>query len=306
VSEWVYTPNCRVPQGETMPQGINRYAAVVEYDGSAFCGFQKQKHSPSVQQELERALSYVANSPVVVGCAGRTDTAVHASHQVIHFDSSAQRTGHNWVQGANSQLPDSIAVRWAGAIGADFHARFSATSRTYRYVISATKTRPAILANGVTWVKFPVNPAAMQQACQYLLGEQDFSAFRGAGCQSLSPFRNVTSAHIYPLGQLLVFEVSANAFVLHMVRNMVGALLEVGYGRQQPEWIKQLLAGADRCQSAATAPSNGLYLVNVNYPPEFALPALPIGPAFLPHNLANRAKIAQSEIETDIKPATES
>jgi len=273
-----------------MPEGIKRYAAVVEYDGSAFCGFQKQKHSPSVQQELERALSYVANSPITLSCAGRTDTAVHASHQVIHFDSSAVRSGHNWMQGANSQLPDSISLSWADEIGPGFHARFSATSRTYRYVISASKTRPAILASGVTWVKFPLDPGAMQQACQYLLGEQDFSAFRGAGCQSLSPFRNVTSANIYSLGQLLIFEVSANAFVLHMVRNMVGALLEVGYGRQQPTWIKQLLAGADRCQSAATAPSNGLYLVDVNYPAEFALPQLPIGPAFLPDNLAQAAR----------------
>ena len=294
--DWVYAPNCKMPQGETMPEGIKRYAAVVEYDGSAFCGFQKQKHSPSVQQELERALSTVANGQVTLSCAGRTDTAVHASQQVIHFDSSAVRSGHNWVQGANSQLPKSIALSWAGEIGADFHARFSATSRTYRYVISASKTRPAILANGVTWIKFPVNPAAMQQACQYLLGEQDFSAFRGAGCQSLSPFRNVTSANIYSLGQLLVFEVSANAFVLHMVRNMLGALLEVGYGRQQPIWIKQLLANADRCQSAATAPSNGLYLVKVNYPPAFALPDLPTGPAFLPDNLAQAGEITQLEV----------
>jgi len=295
VPDWVYTPNCKIPQGETMPEGIKRYAAVVEYDGSAFCGFQKQKHSPSVQQELERALSYVANSPITLSCAGRTDTAVHASHQVIHFDSSAVRSGHNWMQGANSQLPDSISLSWADEIGPGFHARFSATSRTYRYVISASKTRPAILASGVTWVKFPLDPGVMQQACQYLLGEQDFSAFRGAGCQSLSPFRNVTSANIYSLGQLLIFEVSANAFVLHMVRNMVGALLEVGYGRQQPTWIKQLLAGADRCQSAATAPSNGLYLVDVNYPAEFALPQLPIGPAFLPDNLAQAGEITQTE-----------
>ncbi len=283
--DWVYNPNCRIPEGHSLPEGIKRYAAVVQYDGSAFCGFQKQKHSPSVQAELERALSYVASEPLAIGCAGRTDTAVHASHQVIHFDSSAQRTGHNWVQGANSQLPDSISLVWADEVDADFHARFSATSRTYRYVIAASKARPAILANGVTWVKFPVNPAAMQEACQYLLGEQDFSAFRGAGCQSLSPFRNVTGANIYQHGQLLVFEVSANAFVLHMVRNMVGALLDVGFGRQQPGWIKQLLAEGDRCKSAATAAPNGLYLVDVDYPPRFALPQLPTGPAFLPDQL---------------------
>ena len=283
--DWVYTPNCRIPEGQSLPSGIKRYAAVVQYDGSAFSGFQKQKHSPSVQAELERALSYVANSPTVLGCAGRTDTAVHASHQVIHFDTSADRTGHSWVQGANSQLPDSISLVWADQMGADFHARFSATARTYRYVIAPSKARPALLANGVTWIKFPINSAAMQEACQYLLGEQDFSAFRGAGCQSLSPFRNVMSANIYRVGQLLVFEVKANAFVLHMVRNMVGSLLEVGFGRQQPSWIKKLLEDGDRCQCAATAPSNGLYLVDVDYPEHFAMPELPTGPMFLPDQL---------------------
>jgi tRNA pseudouridine38-40 synthase len=283
--DWVYTPNCRIPEGQCLPSGTQRYAAVVQYDGSAFCGFQKQTHSPSVQAELERALGYVANAPLSLSCAGRTDTAVHASHQVVHFDTSAARNGHNWVQGANSQLPDSIALLWADQIEGDFHARYSATSRTYRYVMATNRARPAILADGVTWVKFPLDAEAMQEACQYLLGEQDFSAFRGAGCQSLSPFRNVTAANIYQCGQLLVFEVSANAFVLHMVRNIVGSLMEVGLGRHHPNWIKQLLADGDRRHSAATAPPNGLYLVDVKYPQQFAIPRLPIGPLFLPNSL---------------------
>ena len=279
--DWVYTPNCKMPQGETMPEGIKRYAAVVEYDGSAFCGFQKQKHSPSVQQELERALSSVANSEIVVSCAGRTDTAVHASYQVVHFDTPALRTGRNWVKGSNSQLPDSVALLWADEVAESFHARFSATSRTYRYVIHAAPARPAILSQAVTWVRNPLNTAAMQEACQYLLGEQDFSAFRGAGCQSLSPNRNITSAKIIQAGELIVFEVTANAFVLHMVRNIIGSLMEVGFGRRDPGWIGQLIKGRDRTKSAATASPKGLYLVNVAYPTDSAIPLMPKGPLFL-------------------------
>ena len=279
--DWVYSLNGKIPPGQSLPAGVKRYAAVVSYDGSAFCGFQKQKHSPSVQQELERALSSVANSEVAVSCAGRTDTAVHASYQVVHFDTPALRTGRNWVKGANSQLPDSIALLWADEVAESFHARFSATSRTYRYIIHAAEARPAILAQGVTWVRYPLNPTAMQEACHYLLGEQDFSAFRGAGCQSLSPNRNITSATVIQAGQLLVFEVTANAFVLHMVRNIVGSLMEVGFGRRNPSWIGELIKGRDRTKSAATASPKGLYLVDVGYPDECAIAPMPRGPAFL-------------------------
>ncbi len=278
---WVYTPNAKIPEGQSLPPGVKRYAAVVTYDGSAFCGFQKQKHSPSVQQELERALSAVANAELVVSCAGRTDTSVHASYQVIHFDTSAERTGRNWVKGANSQLPDSVSVLWAGQVSEQFHARFSATSRTYKYIMHCSPARPAILAQGVTWVPYTLNAAAMQEACQYLLGEQDFSAFRGAGCQSLSPNRNITRASITAVGELLVFEVSANAFVLHMVRNIIGSLMEVGFGRRDPSWIADLLRGKDRRKSAATASPKGLYLVDVCYPEYFGLPLSSGGPIFL-------------------------
>jgi len=188
MADWVYTEGCKMPEDQQLPAGTHRYAAIVQYQGADYCGFQKQKHSPSVQQELEQALSYVADSPVAINCAGRTDTAVHASHQVVHFDSMAQRAGHSWVQGANSQLPDSIALIWADQVNKGFHARFSAQSRTYRYIIDNSATRPAILAKTVTWVKHKLDTAAMQRACQHLLGEQDFSAFRGAGCQSNSSF----------------------------------------------------------------------------------------------------------------------
>ena len=281
MSDWVYTPNCKIPEAYNLPEGTKRYAAVVQYDGSAFCGFQKQKHSPSVQQELERALSSVANAEIIVSCAGRTDTAVHASYQVIHFDTQALRTGRNWVKGSNSQLPDSIALLWADEVNETFHARFSATSRTYRYVIHSAPARPAILSQGVTWVRKPLNTAAMQEACQYLLGEQDFSAFRGAGCQSLSPNRNITSAKIIQAGELIVFEVTANAFVLHMVRNIIGSLMEVGFGRRDPGWIGQLIKGRDRTKSAATASPKGLYLVQVGYPNDPLIPLMPKGPLFL-------------------------
>lgn len=287
VADWNYTAGCKIPEGQQLPQGVQRYAAILQYQGTAYCGFQRQKHSPSVQQELEQALSYVADSPVTVGCAGRTDTGVHASHQVVHFDSSAQRTGYNWVQGVNSQLPDSIALIWANRVSEEFHARFSAQSRTYRYIIDNSATRPAIMAQGVTWIKQPLDTAAMQQACKYLLGEQDFSAFRAAGCQSNSPFRNVLSADIHPCGSMVVFEIAANAFLLHMVRNIMGALIEVGLGRQPSLWIQQLLADADRCKSAATAAASGLYLVDVEYPEHFGLPQLPRGPVFLPATLGN-------------------
>ena len=285
-SEWTYVPNCRIPSEQSLPADISRYAAIVSYDGGDFCGFQKQKHSPSVQSVIESALSYVANEPIIVGCAGRTDTGVHASHQVVHFDTKAIRTGRNWVMGANSQLPDSVSLMWADRVTQDFHARFSATARTYRYVIAAQKTRPAILATGITWVKNTLNIQAMDRACEHLLGEQDFSAFRGSGCQSLSPSRNVESAQVYESGQLVVFEVTANAFVLHMVRNIVGSLIEIGLQRQEPAWIGELLKGRDRRKSAPTASPCGLYLVDVRYPELHNLPKSPRGPVFLNNNLA--------------------
>lgn len=278
---WHYTANCRLPSDQSLPADVSRYAAVVTYDGSFFCGFQKQKHSPSVQQELETALSYVANETVIVSCAGRTDTGVHASHQVIHFDSRADRSGYNWLMGANSQLPNSISLSWVSVMAGSFHARFSATARTYRYVICAQKTRPAILAQGITWVKGGLDINLMNTACQHLLGEKDFSAFRGAGCQSSSPFRNVHSAEVYRSGQLVVFEITANAFVLHMVRNIIGSLLRVGLGKKPPTWIADLMQQADRTESSPTASPAGLYLVDVSYPQQFELPDSTLGPMFI-------------------------
>ena len=193
-SEWVYVPNCRIPNGHSLPEGISRYAAIVSYDGADFCGFQKQKHSSSIQSVVEAALSYVANELVIVGCAGRTDTGVHASGQVIHFDAKAIRDGRNWVMGANSQLPDSVSLVWADRVPDDFHSRFSATARTYRYVIAAQNTRPAILASGITWVKNALNIQAMDALhASICLGSRIFLHFVEP---VVSPYR--------PLGTLSV------------------------------------------------------------------------------------------------------
>lgn len=284
-SPWVYSPNCRIPEGEALPENLNRNAAVVSYDGSSFSGFQKQSHSRAIQGELERALSYVADEEVGLVCAGRTDAGVHASKQVIHFDSAARRNSRNWIKGVNSQLPREIRLLWVDQVPAQFHARFSALDRTYRYVIVCSETRPAILHEGVCWLRRNVDLTSMNQACTHLLGEQDFTAFRAANCQSKSCFRNVTHAQFYQSGNFVVFEITANAFLLHMVRNIVGSLLSVGGGARTPSWIAELLAQKDRTRAAPTAPPEGLYLVDVKYPAHFGIPRLARGPLFLPDQL---------------------
>lgn len=276
--EWVYTPNALMPEGATFPQGVSRYAAVVEYDGSRYSGWQRQNHSPSVQACVEAALSKVANQSLSVACAGRTDSGVHGTFQVIHWDTSARRECGNWLKGANVNLPSDIKLQWVGRVNEEFHARFSATARTYRYIVCNTPQKPAILNGGVTWEPKPLDIDAMNAACPALLGEQDYSAFRAAGCQSRSHFRNVTAARWQRVGSYLVFEITANAFLLHMVRNIVGSMLEVGRGRQSSTWISELLQSADRTLAAPTAPPNGLYLVGVDYPPGYDLPPSPTGP----------------------------
>lgn len=269
--EWQYRRNGLIAEDRELPPGVTRIAAAVEYDGSGFCGWQRQSHCVGVQQVVETALSRVAAESVVVVCAGRTDSGVHATHQVIHFDTCAERSSRSWILGANSHLPDSVRLHWAQPVAAQFHARFSAISRTYRYLISNQAHRPALHHGGLTWAKYPLNVELMKSAIDPLLGEQDFSAFRGAGCQSLSAFRNVQRVEIGRRGHLVVVEITANAFLLHMVRNIVGALMVVGRGERPPQWIAELLAGRDRTRSAATAPPNGLYLVAVDYPSRFAI-----------------------------------
>ena len=258
-----------------------RIALGVEYDGAAHYGWQRQREVPSVQEYLEKALSTVAATPVELQCAGRTDAGVHATGQVVHFDCEAIRPLKAWTLGVNANLPDSIAVTWAKHVEDEFHARFSATHRRYRYIIFNAKMRPAILQHGVTHVHRQLDEQAMHRAAQALLGEQDFTSFRAALCQSKTPFRNVTHANVSRQGRYVILDIKANAFLHHMVRNIVGTLIEIGAGAKPVEWVSELLAGKDRSKAAATAKPNGLYLVEVTYPQIFELPSHPPGPLFL-------------------------
>lgn len=259
-----------------------RIALGIEYDGAAHFGWQRQREVPSVQEHLEKALSKVANCTIEVQCAGRTDAGVHATGQVVHFDCEAERPERAWTLGVNTNLPNSIAVTWCKAVDEDFHARFSATHRRYRYVILNSKLRPAILHDGVTHVYRELDADRMHQAAQALIGEQDFTSFRAALCQSKTPFRNVTAVSVSRMGAYVIVDIQANAFLHHMVRNITGALIEIGAGEQDISWIAELLALKDRTQAAATAKPNGLYLVDVTYPDIYALPKRHLGPLFIP------------------------
>ncbi len=263
-----------------------RLACRVEYDGSVYNGWQSQPHTGvvTVQDRLEQALSEIADMPFRVQCAGRTDTGVHAHSQIIHFDNPVSRSSKAWVMGGNARLPDDIRIHWALPVADDFHARFSARSRRYRYVVANTPIRPALAYRQLTWHRRRLDAQAMHLAAQALLGEQDFSAFQAASCQSPTPMRNVQFVAVKRLGELVVLEIQANAFLHHMVRNIAGALLAVGDGRKPGEWIRGLLAGRDRRAGAATAPASGLYLVDVEYPARFGLPPTPFGPLLLGTN----------------------
>ncbi|MGX9461557.1 tRNA pseudouridine(38-40) synthase TruA [Shewanella sp. A14] len=258
-----------------------RVALGIEYDGSGFFGWQRQAEVDSVQSQLEKALKYVANEPIDVFCAGRTDAGVHGTGQVVHFDTNAQRPMTAWTLGVNANLPDCIAVRWAKEVDDSFHARFSATARRYRYVIYNHQLRPGILRSGVSHYHGDINENLMHQAAQLLLGEHDFTSFRAIHCQSKTPFRNVHQVNVTRQGMYVMIDIQANAFLHHMVRNIVGSLLEIGLGNQPIEWITQLLALKDRNQAAATAKPNGLYLVDVTYPEQYQLPKLSLGPLFM-------------------------
>jgi len=278
---WDYSPNCLMPEGVDLPPGISRFAAAVEYNGALFCGWQRQLHSPSVQSAVEQALTKIAASPVKIACAGRTDTGVHATNQIIHFDTAAQRSPRNWLLGANTQLPDAVRIHWVATVEPRFHARFSALSRTYRYIISNEPVRPALFRHLLTWCKQPLDADAMHAAAQQLLGENDYSSFRSSGCQSKSPFRSMAAIRVYRQQQLVIIEVTANAFLHHMVRNIAGALLAVGKHEKPVAWVGELLQARDRTLGEVTAPADGLYLVNVAYPPRFGLPEFNPGPPFV-------------------------
>ncbi|WP_019210695.1 tRNA pseudouridine(38-40) synthase TruA [Yersinia massiliensis] len=258
-----------------------KIALGIEYNGSRYFGWQRQQEVTSVQACLEAAVSKVANEPIGVFCAGRTDAGVHATGQVVHFVTTAVRKDAAWTMGVNSHLPPDIAVRWVKTVDEDFHARFSATARRYRYIIFNHRYRPAVLAQGVTHCHMPLDAEKMEQAAQCLLGENDFTSFRAVQCQSRTPWRNVKHIKVTRHGAYIVVDIKANAFVHHMVRNIVGSLIEIGAGNQDINWMAELLALKDRSRAAATAKAEGLYLVSVDYPEHFALPSAPMGPLFL-------------------------
>ncbi|MEY3201572.1 MAG: hypothetical protein RIR70_1122 [Pseudomonadota bacterium] len=242
-----------------------RIALGIEYDGAAFQGWQSQPHGQTVQDHLEHALSMVAATPITVVCAGRTDTGVHGLGQVAHFDTLVERPRNAWVRGVNAHLPGSVAVRWAAEVDERFHARFSATSRHYRYVLFNSPTRPAIFRGKVGWHHAPLDEAAMREAAGHLVGEHDFSSFRSSECQAKTPIKRLIEVRVARVGQCVVFDVHGTAFLHHMVRNMVGALVEVGRGVRAPEWLKTLLEARDRTQGPPTFAPDGLYLTGVEY-----------------------------------------
>lgn len=262
--------------------GDGRVVISFEYDGQAFHGWQQQKSGVrSVQAELAKAVSKVANHPVELVCAGRTDAGVHASFQIVHFDTKVVRPLRSWVMGINTALPDDIAVHWAGNGVGDFHARFSATYRRYRYVIFNNPVRPGIQRGQVSWNFRPLDANKMNEAAQALTGEHDFSSFRAAGCQSRTPVRFLERISVTRSGDYVVIDVQANAFLHHMVRNIAGALMAVGSGEQSVSWVGEVLAARDRKLAGVTAPPYGLYLVDVGYPEHFGIPEALCGPAFV-------------------------
>ncbi len=251
---------------------MGRFALGLEYTGTRYCGWQRQQSGQTVQGCVEDALSRVANQPVSVVCAGRTDTGVHATGQVAHFDSSAQRSAENWVRGANVHLPADIRVQWAQPVDPAFHARFSARRRSYRYIILNRAEPTALLHDRVCHERLPLDVQRMRAAASFLLGEHDFTSLRAAACQAKSPVRTLYRLDITVAGQWIYLDVEANAFLHHMVRCIAGMLIAVGRGEQQPEWISEVLAARDRSRGGVNASAGGLYLVRVAYEPRFEIP----------------------------------
>ena len=250
-----------------------RIALGIEYDGTSYSGWQRQKTGLGVQQRVEEALSVVANHPVEVICAGRTDTGVHATDQVVHFDTDSERSDRGWLLGANTNLPDDINVSWAVPVSDDFHARFSAQSRSYRYLILNRLQRSALHRDRAWWVYEPLDAERMHEAAQCLLGEHDFSAFRAAGCQANTATRHMTHISVSRSGDWITLDVTANAFLQHMVRNITGTVATVGLGEEPVEWISDVLESRDRKAGGIAAPAHGLTLVGVEYPASFGVPA---------------------------------
>lgn len=250
-----------------------RLALGIEYDGTSYVGWQRQKSGIGVQQPIEEAIASVANEPVEAVCAGRTDAGVHAVGQVAHFDTTAERSTRGWLLGINSNLPPDVNATWASVVEDDFHARFSAESRTYCYLILNRLVRSSLFRHRAWWIHEPLNEQSMQAGGEMLLGEHDFSAFRAAGCQASTPHRLLSKLIVARRDHWVSITVTANAFLQHMVRNITGALVAIGRGDQRPEWAGEVLASGDRTAGGMTAPAHGLTLVSVSYPDRFALPS---------------------------------
>jgi tRNA pseudouridine38-40 synthase len=254
-----------------------RVAALVEYDGTDYAGWQSQVHSSSIQDAVQAALSFVAGHPIVAICAGRTDSGVHALGQVIHFDTQAKRTPRAWVLGANTKLAPSIALQWADEVDMGFHARHRASTRVYRYIILNRSERSALHHARVAWMHRPLDAARMHEAAQVLLGEHDFSAFRAVECQSKTPVRRMQAIDVHRSGDYVHFDFTANAYLHHMVRNIIGTLIDAQAHNDPSGQVAEILAGRDRRQAGFTAPASGLYLWRVNYPPHFGIPSASAG-----------------------------
>lgn len=249
-----------------------RIALCLSYNGYQYHGWQSQQSGiPTVQQAIEKALSIVANESISVICAGRTDKSVHSSYQVVHFDTTAKRDPRSWVFGCNANLPRDISVLWAGSVQEDFHARFSATSRRYNYVIFNHPIRPANFSTELTWFHSPLDASSMHSAAQYLVGKHDFTSFRAVGCQSKSPVRTLEFVNVTRYGNIVLLDIKGNAFLHHMVRNIAGVLMAIGSGKEEVDWCSEVLAARDRTKASVTAPPFGLFLIQVDYPDEFKI-----------------------------------
>lgn len=248
-----------------------KFACVVEYDGSGFCGWQRQSHAPTVQETVEAAISRVANHEVGIACAGRTDTGVHALAQVVHFETNAQRSLRSWLLGINSNLPPSVVLKKIKLVPDEFHARFSARARSYRYIIYNHPVRPALLSSRACWERLQLDEMCMQEAAQYLIGEHDFTSYRALACQAKNPVRTITNLEITRQGSLVILDITANGFLHHMVRNVSGVLMSIGKKEHTPLWAQEVLVNKDRACAGVTAPAQGLYFMSVEYDAKYEL-----------------------------------
>jgi len=255
---------------------MQRMVLGLEYDGGGFAGWQWQTGRRTVQSVTEQALSEVANHPVSAICAGRTDAGVHALEQVVHFDTAAERSPRAWLLGGNSHLPEDVRILWAMPATGDFHARYSAIARFYRYVILNRPIKSALARRQTTWCYAPLDAEKMRQAAQHLIGDHDFSSFRAQGCQSKSPYRSMHFIDVHRQGDRVIMDICANAFLHHMVRNIAGVLMAIGAGKQPADWTMALLAQKNRSLAAVTAPPDGLYLGGVFYPRQYGLSSHPL------------------------------